>query len=58
MVSKFMDTPLFVHYAAVIRIFWYVKGTLYHSLHYSFRFSLKLHTYSDMDWADDPTDWL
>ena len=35
MVSKFMDAPRFVHYAAVLRILRYVKGTLYHGLHYS-----------------------
>ena len=56
MVSKFMDAPCFVHYAAVLRIFQYVKGTLYHGLHYSSRSSLKLHAYSDVDWVGDPTD--
>ena len=39
MVSKFMDAPRFVHYATIIRILRYVKGTLYHSLHYSSRAS-------------------
>ena len=34
----------------------YVKGTLYHGLHYSSRSSLELHAYSDADWAGDPTD--
>ena len=38
-VSKFMDAPRFVHYATIIRILRYVKGTLYHSLHYSSRAS-------------------
>ncbi|XP_065637377.1 uncharacterized mitochondrial protein AtMg00810-like [Quercus suber] len=56
MVSKFMDAPRSVHYAAVLRILRYVKGTLYHGLHYSSRSSLKLHAYSDADWAGDPTD--
>ncbi|KAL5827461.1 hypothetical protein ACOSQ3_019299 [Xanthoceras sorbifolium] len=56
MVSKFMDAPRSVHYAAVIRILRYVKGTLYHGLHYSSRSSLELHAYSDADWAGDPTD--
>ena len=49
MVSKFMDSPLSVHYAAVLWILRYVKGTLYHGLHYSSRSSLKLHAYSDVD---------
>ena len=41
MVSKFMDAPRFVHYAAVLWILRYVKGTLYHGLHYSSRSSLE-----------------
>ncbi|KAL5854157.1 hypothetical protein ACOSQ4_003959 [Xanthoceras sorbifolium] len=56
MVSKFMDAPRSVHYAAVIRILRYIKGTLYHGLHYSSRSSLELHAYSDADWAGDPPD--
>ncbi|XP_065630883.1 uncharacterized mitochondrial protein AtMg00810-like [Quercus suber] len=56
MVSKFMDGPRSVHYAVVLRILQYVKGTLYHGLHYSSRSSLELHAYSDVDWASDPTD--
>ena len=56
MVSKFMDAPRSVHYAAILRILRYVKGTLYHGLHYSSRSSLEFHAYSDADWAGDPTD--
>ena len=44
-----------VHYAAVLRILRYVKGTLYHGFHYSSRSSLELHAYSDADWTGDPT---
>ena len=51
-----MDAPRSVHYAAILRILRYVKGTLYHGLHYSSRSSLKLHAYSDADWASDLTD--
>ena len=47
MVSKFMDALRSVHYVAVLRVLQYVKGTLYHGLHYSSRFALKLHAYSD-----------
>ncbi|XP_065623273.1 uncharacterized mitochondrial protein AtMg00810-like [Quercus suber] len=43
MVSKFMDGPRFVHYAAVLRILRYVKGTFYHGLHYSSWSSLELY---------------
>ena len=35
MVSKFMDAPRFVHYATILQILRYVKGTLYHDLHCS-----------------------
>ena len=56
MVSKFMDAPRSIHYAAVLWILRYVKGTLYHGLHYSSRSSLELHAYSDANWAGDPTD--
>ena len=56
MVSKFMDAPHSVQYTAVLRILQYVKGTLYHGLHYSSRSSLELHAYSNADWAGDPTD--
>nr|XP_023910733.1 uncharacterized protein LOC112022375 [Quercus suber] len=56
MVSKFMDASHSVHYAAVLQIFQYVKGTLYHGLHYSSRSSLEFHAYSDANWAGDPTD--
>ncbi|KAL5817912.1 hypothetical protein ACOSQ3_026290 [Xanthoceras sorbifolium] len=55
MVSKFMDAPRSVHYAAVLWILRYVKGTLYHGLHYFSRSSLQLHAYSYTDWAGDPT---
>ena len=56
MVSKFMDAPHSVHYATILRILRYVKGTLYHGLHYSSQSSLEFHAYSDADWADDLTD--
>ena len=56
MVSKFMDAPRSVHYAAVLWILRYVKGTLYHGLHYSSRSSNELHAYLDANWAGDPTD--
>ena len=49
MVSKFMNAPRSVHYTVVLWILRYVKGTLYHGLHYSSRSSLELHTYSDAD---------
>ena len=56
MVSKFMDASRFVHYASILQILQYVKGTLYHGLHYSTQSSLDLHAYSDPDWAGNPID--
>ena len=47
MVSKFMDAPHSIHYAAVLRLLRYVKSTLYHGLHYSSQSSLERHAYSD-----------
>ncbi|XP_019052676.1 PREDICTED: uncharacterized protein LOC109114467 [Nelumbo nucifera] len=55
-VSQFMSAPCTTHYAVVLRIIRYVKGTLFHGLHYSSSSSLHLITYSDADWAGDPTD--
>ncbi|XP_065634428.1 uncharacterized mitochondrial protein AtMg00810-like [Quercus suber] len=55
MVSKFMDVPRSVHYVAVLQILRYVKGRLYHGLHYSSRSSLEFHAYSDANWTCDPT---
>jgi len=55
-VSQFLAAPRSPHYAAVLRILRYVKGTLFYGLHYSAQSSLELRAYSDADWAGDPTD--
>ncbi|GFZ21561.1 hypothetical protein Acr_29g0007230 [Actinidia rufa] len=55
LVSQFMSAPCSTHYAAVLRILRYVKGTLFHGLHFSSQSSLQLYAYSDADWAKDPT---
>uniref|UniRef100_A0A2N9EDK6 Reverse transcriptase Ty1/copia-type domain-containing protein n=1 Tax=Fagus sylvatica TaxID=28930 RepID=A0A2N9EDK6_FAGSY len=55
-VSQFMFAPRSTHYAAVLRILRYLKGTLFHSLHFSAQSPLTLRAYSDADWAGDPTD--
>lgn len=55
-VSQFMSAPRTTHYAAVLRILRYIKGTLFHCLHFSFTSPLQLRAYSDSDWAGDPTD--
>ena len=51
-----MAAPRSLHYAAVLRILRYLKGTLFHGLHFSSQLSLTLQVYSDADWAGDPTD--
>jgi hypothetical protein len=51
-----MSAPRSTHYAVVLRILRYVKGTLFHGLHFSSCSSLELRSYSDADWAGDPTD--
>ncbi|GFZ05367.1 hypothetical protein Acr_17g0009390 [Actinidia rufa] len=56
LVSQFMSAPRSTHYASVLRILRYVKGTLFHGLHFSSQSSLQLYAYSDADWAGDPTD--
>jgi hypothetical protein len=48
-VSQFMAAPRSLHYAAVLRILRYLKGTLSHGLHFSSQSSLTLQAYSDAD---------
>ncbi|XP_028092355.1 uncharacterized protein LOC114292568 [Camellia sinensis] len=50
-VSQFMSP----HYDALVRNSHYLKGTIFHGLHYSTHSSLQLHAFSDADWAGDPT---
>ncbi|GKU97204.1 hypothetical protein SLEP1_g10374 [Rubroshorea leprosula] len=52
-VSQFMATPYFTHYAVVLCIIRYIKGTIFHGLHFSTHSSLELCAYSDADWAGD-----
>ena len=55
-VSQFMVVPKSPHYAAILRIIRYLKGTIFDGLHFSSHSSLTLQAYSDADWAGDPTD--
>ena len=55
-VSQFMVAPRSPHYAAVLRIFRYMKGTIFDSLHFSSHSSLTRQAYLDADWVRDPTD--
>ena len=50
-----MAAPRSPHYAIVLRILRYLKGTIFDGLHFSSHSSLNLQAYSDADWAGDPT---
>ncbi|XP_065632609.1 secreted RxLR effector protein 161-like [Quercus suber] len=55
-VSQYLSAPRSTHYAAVLRILRYLKGTLFHGLFYSAQSLLVLRAFFDADWAGDPTD--
>ena len=55
-VSQYMSAPRTPHYTALLRILRYLKGTLFHGLHFSASSSLELRAFSDADWVGDPTD--
>ena len=55
-VSQFMSAPRSTHYAAILRILRYIKGTMFHGLHFPSTYSFELRAYSDSDWAGDLTD--
>ena len=48
-VSQYLSTPRSTHYAAVLRILRYLKGTLFHGLFYSAQSPLILHAFFDAD---------
>ncbi|RVW34123.1 Retrovirus-related Pol polyprotein from transposon RE2 [Vitis vinifera] len=52
-VSQYLSAPRSTHYAAVLRILRYLKGTLFHGLFYSAQSPLVLRAFSDADWAGD-----
>ncbi|WKA02119.1 hypothetical protein VitviT2T_020342 [Vitis vinifera] len=55
-VSQYLSAPRSTHYAAVLRILRYLKGTLFHGLFYSAQSPLVLRAFFDVDWAGDLTD--
>jgi hypothetical protein len=54
--SQFVVSPTTVHWAAVLRILRYLRGSQFQSLLFPSSSSLELRAYSDADWAGDPTD--
>ena len=55
-VSQYLSAPRSIHYAVVLCILRYLKGTLFNGLFYSIKFPLVLCAFSDANWAGDPTD--
>jgi len=52
-VSQFVASPTTVHWAAVLRILRYLRGTIFQSLLLSSTSFLELHAYSDVDHSND-----
>ena len=55
-VSQFMIAPRTTHSATILSILHYVRGAMFHGIHFSRYSSLDLRAYFDANWADDPTD--
>ena len=55
-VSQYLSAPRSTHYAAVLCILRYLKGTLFHGFFYSAQSPFVLYAFSDANWARDPTD--
>lgn len=55
-VSQFMAAPSSTYFSAVLRILRYLKGTLFHELHFSSQSPFELHAYTDADCVSNPTD--
>ena len=57
LVSQFMAASHTTHFAAVLHILRYIKGTLFQGLHFPFNSPLELKASSDSYWTRDSTDW-
>ena len=55
-VSQYLSAPRSTHYAAVLRILRYLKGTFFHGLFYFSQSPLVLHAFFYANWARDSTD--
>ncbi|KAL5564653.1 hypothetical protein UlMin_027817 [Ulmus minor] len=53
--SQFVASPTTIHWAAILRILRYLRGTIFHSLLLPSTSSLDLRAYSDADHGRDPT---
>lgn len=52
-VARYMEQPEENHLQAAKRILRYLKGTIYHGLHFSSDNDLHYHAYEDADWGRD-----
>ncbi|GMP85483.1 hypothetical protein CsSME_00038617 [Camellia sinensis var. sinensis] len=55
-VSQFVSAPRSTHWAALVRVLRYLRGTIFQGLLLSSTSSLDLVAYADSDWAGDVTD--
>jgi hypothetical protein len=55
-ISQFVCAPRSTHWAALLRILRYIRGTMFQCLHLSSSSDLTLRAYADADWAGDPSD--
>lgn len=54
--SHFVSAPYSTHYAALLRVLHYLRGTITWSLFFSATSSLELHAYFDGNWVSDSND--
>ena len=54
--SQFMHLPIVTHWSAAKRLLRYLKGTFHHGLFIRRHSPLKLHAFSDADWAGNQDD--
>nr|XP_027192695.1 uncharacterized protein LOC113787748 [Cicer arietinum] len=54
-VNQFVVSPTTVHWAVVLRIIRYLRGTQFQSILFLSSSSLELRVYSDVDWVSDTT---
>ena len=53
--SQYMVEPLHIHWIGAKNLLRYLRGTITHGLRYNFG-DVRLHGYSDADWADNVVD--
>ncbi|PLW11121.1 hypothetical protein PCASD_23835 [Puccinia coronata f. sp. avenae] len=49
-----LENPGLPHYTAALQVFWFLKGTMYHSLHFQRQETYNLRSFIDADWANCP----